>query len=111
MSLDTQQTSGTVSGRAEKKVWENFFVRGCLKVLEVVCGWESMRVWTSTICTVVRGVCDIAGEHAMEGFAEDLVEGLVEDAEEVTLSKTENLLQTVSEGATFSQEKEKTVDG
>ncbi len=40
-----------------------------------------------------------------------VVEGLAEDAEEVTLSKTENLLNTVTEGATFSQERKKTSDG
>ncbi len=79
--------------------------------MEVVRGWESMGSWTSIICTFVRGVCDIAGDDAMEGFVEDIVEGLDEDVEKVTLSKTENLLQTVNEGATFSQERKETFDG
>ncbi len=66
---------------------------------------------TLTICTLVQGVCDVADEDAMEGFAVDIVEVFVEDAEEVTLSKTENLLQTVTEAATFSQGREETIDG
>ncbi len=56
------------------------------------------------------GVCDVAGKDAMEGFAEDVMYGLVEDAEEVTPSKTENLLQTVTQGATFSQEQEERIE-
>ncbi len=64
---------------------------GSLKVLKVVRGWESMGMWTLTICTLVRGVCDVAGEDAMEGFAEDVVKGLVEDAE-VTLFKRQKLV-------------------
>ncbi len=35
----------------------------------------------------------------------------MQDGLYVTFSKTENLLQTVSEGATFSQEREETIDG
>ncbi len=46
----------------------------------------------------------------MEGFAEDVLYGLVEDAEEVTPSKTENLLQTVTQGATFTQEQEERIE-
>ncbi len=78
--------------------------------MEVVRGWESMGVLTWTICTYVRGVCRVAVEDAMEGFPKDVVEGLVKDAVEVTLSKPENLLQTVTEGATFSQEREETFE-
>ncbi len=44
-----------------------------------------MGAWTLAICTFAQGVCDIAGEDALKGFAEDVVEGLVEDVE-VTLS-------------------------
>ncbi len=39
----------------------------------------------------------------MVGVADDLLDGLAEDGE-VKLSKTENLLDTVSDGAIFSQE-------
>ncbi len=35
----------------------------------------------------------------------------MQDGLYVTFSKTENLLQTVTEGATFSQEREETIDG
>ncbi len=74
--------------------------------MEVIRGWESIGVWTLTICTFVRGVCDVAGEDAMEDFAEDVVEDLVEDAEEMTLSKTGNLLQTETEGEISSQKRD-----
>ncbi len=76
--------------------------------MEVIRGWQSMGAWTSTTYTFVQGVFDVA-EDAMESFAEDVVEGLVEDAE-VTISKTGNLLQILNEGATFSQEREETID-
>ncbi len=77
----------------------------------VVRGWESIGTWISAIYTFVQGVCVVDGEDAVEGFAEVVVEGLVENAEEVTLSKMENLLSTITEGATFSQEWEETIDG
>ncbi len=50
----------------------------------------------------VRGVCDVAGKDAVECFADDLLDCLAKDTE-VKLSKTENMLDTVTDAATLTR--------
>ncbi len=72
-----------------------------------------MGEWTSTIWTLVRWVWNV-DEDAVKGFAEEVQENLAVDEVEglsVIFSKTKNLLEIESEGATFLQEQEETNDG
>ncbi len=64
-----------------------------------------------TFYDTVWQVCDVVCEDAVKGFTDDVVEGLPENAKEVTLSKTENLLHTVTDGSTLSQERGEIVGG
>ncbi len=47
----------------------------------------------------------------MERFPDDVLEGLAKDAEGVTLSKTEHLLDMVTDAATLLQERKEIVGG